>query len=162
MITFQDAAEIVKAMRGGEHSYDPAKVVETERWWYLPPTPGWVGCAGYIVNKHDRYVNCLDSGFDLDDYFWAHDQGVFFDLVDFSFAPETNRQLAAKLLVKFRRSDTDLPEDSGWYHESEIPDAMARQFPTFKRHWVWSAIPDLRKAWERKALRFTSVLSTKG
>jgi hypothetical protein len=146
-----------------EHDYDPAGVIENERWWYLPPTPGYVGCAGYIVNKTDLYVNCLDSGFYLEDWFWAHDHGVFCDLVDFTFAPETKRKLVEKLLSNFQHAFPNAhgvsTDDPGFYRESEIPDAIARQFPTFRRHWVWRAIPDLLKAWDRRGLRFTSVLS---
>ena len=39
--------------------YAPDKVIETDRWWYIPFC--WIGCAGFIVSKDDLYVNWLGS-----------------------------------------------------------------------------------------------------
>jgi hypothetical protein len=37
----------------GTLKYATDKVVETERWWYIPFS--WIGSAGFIVNK-DEFV----------------------------------------------------------------------------------------------------------
>jgi hypothetical protein len=168
MKTIQEAEEVIKqrfSSEGfkGEFQYDPAKVIENERWWYIPC--GWIGCGGCIVNKSDGYVNWLGSAIRLEDCFWGHDQGLVCDLVDFSFGPETDRKLAARLLVKFQHMHPNargtLPKEPVWYRESEIPKAISRQFPIFKRHFVWYAIPELRKSSEHDRLLFTSTLSTR-
>jgi hypothetical protein len=115
------------------------------------------------VNKSDGYVIWLGSGLGLEDCFWGHDHGLVVDLVDFSFAPATDLGLAARLLAKFKhtRANTrgDLPTEPVWYRESEIAEAISSQFPVFKRHFVWHAIPQLRNASEHDGLLFTSTLS---
>lgn len=39
----------------GELRYEPTKVIENDRWWFVPC--GWIGCFGCIVNKSDLYGN---------------------------------------------------------------------------------------------------------
>jgi hypothetical protein len=169
MNTIQDAEKAIKrkfAEEGpnglsGQLRYEASKVIENERWWYIPC--GWIGCSGCIVNKHDLYVNWLGSSLSQTDYFWGHDNGIFYDLVDFSFAPNTDRELAAKLLLRFQHMHPDArgvhPKEPVWYLERDIPSALASQFPMFRRHFVWFAIPEIRKASKTNDLRFTSVLS---
>jgi hypothetical protein len=138
----------------------PAKVVETESWWYIPV--GWLGCAGFIVNKKDLYVNWLGSGISMDLCIWGHERGVFNDWVDFGFASETDRKLVARLVSKFRRGGLTsgrLPSGPTGYQESGIEAAVSRNFPVFRRHNVWLCIPELFWACESAGLRFTSELS---
>jgi len=141
--------------------YAPDKVIETDRWWYIPFC--WIGCAGFIVNKDDLYVNWLGSGLSRDQIFWGHDKGIFYDLVDFTFSPDTDRALAAKFLVRFKHLHPNaagaLPSEPVWYRDSEIPTALSSQFPTFRRHFVWFSLPELRHAYENDGLRFTCGLS---
>jgi len=146
----------------GTLEYAADKVIETDRWWYIPFC--WIGCFGFIVSKDDLYVNWLGSGaiLTLEQCFWGHDHGVFCDLVDFSFSPDTDRTLAASLLPGFKHMHPNvrgmLPVEPVWYRDSEIPAALSSQFPNFRRHFVWSAIPELQRAYE-EGLRFTCRLS---
>src|SRR4029453_2250139 len=80
----------------GTLKYSSDKVIETDRWGYIPSC--WIGWAGLIVNKDDLYVNWLGLALSLEQCFWGHTRGVFFDLVDFTFSPDTDRVLAARLL----------------------------------------------------------------
>lgn len=145
----------------GTLEYSPEEVIETERWWYIPY--GWIGCAGLIVNKDDLYVNWLGSCLTLEQCFWGHDRGIFCDLVDFTFASDTDKGVAARLLASFKHLPTNhggsTTIDPVWYRESEIPAALSSQFPSFKRHFVWFCIPLLQKAYENDGLRFTCRLS---
>ena len=109
-------------------------------------------------------MNELGSALSLEECFWGHDHGTSTDLVDFTFAPETDLTLAAKLLGRFKHmrpnARGELPRNPVWYRESEIGPALSSQFPVFKRHFVGFAIPELRKAVDDDGLRFRSLLST--
>jgi len=146
----------------GKLHYDPAKVSENERWWFIPC--GWIGSFGCIVNKSDKYVNWLASSvMSMDDCFWGHDHGLFCDIVDFAFDKQTDVELATKLLQKFQHMRPNargmLPKQPVPYRDSEIPDAISTYFPVFRRQFAWYAIPDLRRASEGHELLFTSTLS---
>src|SRR5262249_50477896 len=82
----------------GELRYDPAKVVETDGWWYIPYC--WIGCKGFIVGKDTLYVNWLGSALSLEECFWGHDHGVVCDLVDFTFVSGTSPELARRLVSR--------------------------------------------------------------
>lgn len=146
----------------GRLEYARDKVIENTRWWYIPFS--WIGCGGFIVNKHDRYVNWLGSGLTLEECFWGHDHGIFCDLVDFAFSPQTDKTLAARLLLKFKHTLPNAlglpPGEPVWYRDSEVTDALANQFPTFNRHFVWNCIPEIHHAFEHEGLRFTCGIST--
>ena len=109
------------------------------------------------------YVNWLGSALSLKDCFWGHENGIVCDLVDFTFSPDTAPDLAASLLRRFKHMQPDangvLPSDPVWYRESEIQNALSNHFPTFRRHFVWFAIPDLFNACEKEGLHFTCSLS---
>ena len=146
----------------GELKYDPAKVIETDRWWWIPC--GWIGSFGCIVNKHDLYVNWLGSALhDNDAIIWGHEHDIFCDLVDFTFAADTETQLVENLVLRFDHMNPNaaglLPVRPVPYRETEVAAAVARHFPTFKRHFAWLAIPQIRHAYENEGLRFTCVLS---
>ena len=164
--TIRDAEDAIRrrfAADGfrGTLAYASDKVVETDRWWCIPYC--WRGCAGFIVNKDDSYVNWLGSSLTLEHCFWGHDHGVFYDLVDFAFSPDTDRTLAAQLLSRFKHLHPNargvLPSEPVWYQDSEIPAALSSQFPTFRRHFAWYSIPELRQAYERDGLRFKCGLA---
>lgn len=167
--TIKDAEEAIRRklaqekFNAGEIKYDVSEVVENDRWWYVPFS--WIGCFGFIVNKSDLYVNWLGSALhpNLEECLWGHDHGLYCEFVDFSFAPDTDTQLALRLLPKFKHThapDGAAPlSDPAWYSESEIQLAFERQFPTFRRHFVWYAIPALRIAYEKEGLRFSCVVS---
>jgi len=147
----------------GELRYDPTKVIENDRWWFIPC--GWIGCFGCIVNKSDLYVDWLGSGtFTLDDCFWGHDHGLFNDLVDFEFSPDTNLEAAREIVSSFLHMHPNArgvhPSYPIPYRDSEIATALSDQFPLFRRHNVWQAIPKIRRAFEDYALRFVARLST--
>lgn len=141
----------------GELRYDPAKVIETDQWWYIPYT--WIGCKGFIVSKEDLYVNWLGSGLTLEECLWGHEHGVVYDLVDFSFAPNTDTGLAKQLVSRFKHMHPNAsgmtPSEPVWYRDSEVEAAVSNQFPNFKRHFVWSTIPELMEAYDNERLRFT-------
>jgi hypothetical protein len=145
----------------GTLKYATDKVVETERWWYIPFS--WIGCAGFIVNKDDLYVNWLGSCLSLEQCFWGHDHGVICDLVDFTFSSDTDKSLAVRLLAGFKHTRPNangvLPSEPVPYRDSEIPEALSSHFPTFNRHFVWFSIPELRRAYDEDGLRFTCRLS---
>ena len=146
----------------GQLKYDATQVIETDRWWYIPC--GWIGSAGCIVNKRDLYVNWLGSALPGDMCIWGHEHGIFHDLIDFAFAPDTDMKLARKLLMRFKHMHPDAasvqPEHPVWYRETEIDAALSRQFPIFRRHFAWYGIPEIRRAYENDGLRFTATLST--
>src|SRR5215203_2244043 len=158
-ITIRDAEEAIRrrfAAKGfkGTLKYSADEVIETEQWWYIPYC--WIGCAGFIVNKDDLYVNWLGSALSLEECVWGHEHGLFADLVDFEFSTGTDQSLAARLLAHFKHMHPNdqgrLPSEPVWYRESEIPEALSRQFPTFKRHFVWYGIPQLHRAYEKEGL----------
>src|ERR1043166_1881381 len=141
----------------GTVSYNNRDLLRSQRWYYIPYV--WVGCRGFIVDLESGYVNWLGSALSLKDCVWGHEHGIVFDLVDFTFAADTPRELAARLLERFRRMVPGAPGASpkgpAWYRDSEIPAAMVNHFPIFRRHFAWYAIPELFKACESEGLRFT-------
>ena len=147
----------------GVLEYDTSKVIENDRWWYIPFC--WIGCFGFIVSKDDLYVNwlCSASNLSLNECFWGHDHGLFCDLVDFTFSPNTDIKIAERLLPKLKHTNPDErgvpPKQPIWYRDSEVTFALSSKFPSFKRHIVWFAIADLRQAYEKEGLRFTCCLS---
>lgn len=164
--TLQEAEEAIRARfrregRSGDIQYDSSGVVESPTWIYVPC--GWIGCKGCIVSKADGYVNWLGSALKLDDCLWGHERGLFHDLVDFELAPQTSLDLVARLLDRFKHmhpnSRGKLPEEPVWYRDSEIAEAVSKQFPFFKRHFVWFGIPEIRVAVDEEGLVFKSVLS---
>jgi len=142
-------------------SYKTQDLLRSKSWWYVPYR--WIGCNGFIVNTDDDYVNWLGSALPLHLCFWGHEHGVVADLIDFSFSPDTDLRIAARLLPRFKHMLPNargaLPSEPVWYRESEIPSALARQFPVFRRHLVWYAIPELLLAYENEGIRFTCSLS---
>jgi hypothetical protein len=147
--------------RQAKLQYDPSKVVESDKWWYIPC--GWIGSHGCIVNKSDLYVNWLGSAVSVEMSIWGHEHGLFCDLVDFAFAPDTDMKLAARVLVRFKHTNPNAagvdPKEPVWYREPEVGPALSRHFPMFRRHFVWLGIPEIRNAYEKEGLRFTSALS---
>jgi hypothetical protein len=145
----------------GTVEYNVRDLMYHPRWWYIPYQ--WIGCSGFVVDIDTGYVNWLGSAQSLDLCFWGHDRGLFHDTVDFSFAPDTSIELAGRLLRRFKReplpSTTSENEDLVWYGKAEIDAALSENFPTFRRHFVWYALPELRDACENEGLRFTSILS---
>src|SRR5436190_6308969 len=141
----------------GTVSYNARDLLRSQRWWYIPYR--WIGCRGFIVSLDSGYVNWLGSALSLKNCFWGHERGVVCDLVDFAFAPETDMALAGRLLGRFKHMHPNasgvLPGEPVWYRESEIPSALSNQFPMFRRHFVWFAIPELFHAYEMEGLRFT-------
>jgi hypothetical protein len=141
----------------GAIEYDARHLLCSARWWYIPYR--WIGCSGFIVNFDTGYVNWLGSALGLELSIWGHERGIFADTVDFSFAPDTDIQLAGRLLRRFKREPLPpLASECGdhvWYRDSEIELALSENFPTFRRHFVWHAIPELRDACESEGLRFT-------
>ena len=70
----------------------------------------------------------------------------------------------ARLLTKFQHMHPNAqgkqPKEPVWYSDSEIAEAISKQFPVFKWHCVWHAIPELRLAVDENGLEFKSVLAT--
>jgi hypothetical protein len=145
----------------GDVQCDPKFLLCGRTWWYIPYR--WIGCSGFIVSMDDGYVNWLGSALKLRQCFWGHERGVFCDMVDFEFAPNTNRELVARLLRSFKHNFPnalgELPSEPVWYQASEIPAAIEKQFPLFKRHFVWFATEPLMNACEKESLRFTCRLA---
>jgi hypothetical protein len=141
----------------GELRYDPAKVIESPNWRYIPYT--WIGCKGFIVSREDLYVNWLGSALSLEECFWGQEHGIVNDLVDFAFAAETNISLATTLVSRFKHMHPNakgvVPGGPVWYRSEEVSSAVAQQFPLFKRHYAWFCIPDLMIACQGDKLQFT-------
>ena len=105
MNSIRDAEYAIKwtfAAKGplAQFRYDSAGVIENDRWWFIPC--GRIGSHGCIVNKADLYVNWLGSATNREDALWGHDHGLFHDLVDFAFAPDTPPDVAVRLVAQFR------------------------------------------------------------
>jgi hypothetical protein len=61
---------------GGEDvTYDPQFLIRSRTWWYVPDC--WIGCAGFIVNMGDGYVNWLGSALKLRECFWDMSEESF-------------------------------------------------------------------------------------
>jgi hypothetical protein len=148
----------------GVLKYDRSEAEETEHWWFIPY--GWIGCSGCIVNKRDLYVNWLGSALPREMFVWGHERGIFHELLDFSFAPDTPRELAGRLLRRFKYQNpkrTGSHDNLLWYRDEEVSAALENHFPTFRSHFVWYGIPEIpeiRKACEEEGLRFTCVPSS--
>src|SRR5450756_3086975 len=101
----------------GTVSYNTRDLLRSQRWWYVPFR--WIGCMGFIVNLDSGYVNWLGSGPSLSNCFWGHEHGLFCELVDFAFAPDTDLELAKKLLLRFKHmypnTDGVYPKEPVWY-----------------------------------------------
>jgi hypothetical protein len=142
-------------------SFNARDLLRGQHWWYIPY--GWIGCRGFIVNMESGYVNWLGSALSLSNCFWGHEHGIYHDMLDFAFSPDTDRNLAARLLRRFKHMHPNargvLPGEPVWYRESEIPTALSKQFPTFKHHFVWFGIPDIFHAYEKEGLQFSCTLS---
>jgi hypothetical protein len=145
----------------GTVSYDADGLLRARHWWYIPYC--WMGCRGFIVSLKSGYVNWLGSALSLKQCFRGHERGIFGDLVDFTFSPETDTKLAARLLRRFKHNHPNargvLPKEPVWYRDSEIPGSLLNQFPTFRSHFVWYAIPELTESVEKEGLRFTCSLA---
>ena len=164
--TIKDAEDAIRkrfAAEGfkGQRKYDPARVIETSRWWYIPFT--WIGCAGFIINKSDLYVNWLGSILPLSVAIWGHDRGIFNDWVDFTFDPATDTKIAAQAALSFKHMRPNdkgrLPSEPIFYLERQIAAAVAEQFPYFKRHIVWQTTETLFRLSQTHGLQFTCSLS---
>jgi hypothetical protein len=146
---------------GDDVTYDPQQLLRSRTWWYIPYS--WIGCAGFIVNMGDGYVNWLGSPFRLRQCFWGHERGVYDDLVDFEFAPGTSKDLAARILNRFKHMHPNahglMPREPVPYRDSEIPAAIEKQFPVFKRHFAWFAIQALMEACGKDGLQFKCRLA---
>lgn len=141
--------------------YKAENLLRSETWWYVPYV--WTGCRGFIVNVNDGYVNWLGSALSLQQCFWGHNRGVFCDLVDFTFSPDTKQELAGRMLLGFKHripnAHSVLPNESVFYEASEVSAVITNHFPNFRRHFVWFGIPNLMEAAAKEGLKFTCRLS---
>jgi hypothetical protein len=168
-LTIREAEDAIRRLFAatrfpGELRYDPAKVIERARWWYIPYT--WIGCEGFIVSKDDLYVNWLGSALSLEECFWGHEHGVVNDLVDFEFAAGTDIGLATRLVSRFKHTHPNpqgvVPREPVWYESEEVASAVSQQFPVFERHYAWFCISDLMASCEHDGLQFTCSLCKTG
>lgn len=158
--TLRDAEDAIRRhLKKPAHPlhYDPALLVETERWWYIPY--GWIGCGGFIVDKHDLAINELGSALSLEDSFWGHDHGIVCDPVDFTFTADIKPHWNTvwDIVDRFQRPLPRfylLGRDYDFYPAEDVRPAIIAQFPTFRAHFVWYAIPILRAAVEARAVSF--------
>ena len=146
----------------GTVPFNPDDLLRSRNWWYVPYR--WIGCIGFIVSSENGYVNWLGSGsgIHLRECLWGHERGIFCDLVDFTFAQDTDPKLAVELVGKFHHMHPNsrgvLPRWPVPYRDSEIQSAFSIYFPTFSRHFIWSALPELARAY-KEGLRFTCRLA---
>ncbi len=145
-------------------TYDAAKIIESEAWWYIPFV--WFGCGGFIVDKKDLYVNWLGSALKLDDCIWGHEHGIICGPVDFAFDDGIDVAVVRRIVGRFKyyspkRSNPAEVFDI-WYTEGEIDDAIRRQYPLFRRHLVWFAIPEIRAAIEAGEISFSAQRNENG
>jgi hypothetical protein len=162
--SLEAAERQIRLTHHGILHYRPEDLLQSESWWYVPA--GWIGCMGFIVDKKSGYVNWLgsSSNLSLEHCLWGHDRGLYCDLVDFSFAPDTDIELARALFPIFLHMRPNArgvsPKTPIPYRDSELDSFFQQQFPSFKRHFVWYAIPDIQKAYKDHGLRFISNPST--
>lgn len=152
-----DQAQVQEPIR-----FDADQLLRCDEWWYVPF--GWIGCAGFIVDRRDGYVNWLGSSLMLSDCFWGHHHGIFCGPVDFTFTSdlETSYATALDLVKQFRRytpNDGLLELDDYWYSEPASKRALDLQFPQFPTHFVWGAIPALRRATAAGLISFHAAAS---
>lgn len=145
----------------GKLSFDPHRLLRSRTWWYVPFC--WIGCSGFIVDDGDQYVNWLGSAIGLRDCFWGHERGIVVDLVDLTIVDVTDVTVLMALFRRLMRSveSTRKPNKQvmAWYHEAEIPSAIRESYPTFRKHFAWHAIPEIRRFCESGELSFTCTRS---
>ena len=159
--SFDDAVKRLRESLGTEFDFDVDKVVEAETWWYIPFI--WLGCAGYIVDKIDGYINQLGSCHPLDLCFWAHEQNIKHKYSDLTVTrvgklPET---VAAIKKMGNRSPINPIPNKSDsdgnrtkFLSESEIEIRIASLPATFRNQVLWFTIPALKKACDNEEFEF--------
>jgi len=144
--------------------FDHIKLLRCDDWWYIPFS--WIGCFGFIVDRRDGYVDRLSSGLmTLSDCFWGHNRGIICDPIDFTFTPEVSasEETILSLVKIFRRCVRTTPGGDLDYVRYSIEDAreaIKTRFPTFKFHYAWAAIPELREATGRGLVSFHAESAT--
>lgn len=143
--------------------FDATGLLRCDEWWYIPF--GWIGCYGFLVDRRDGYVNWLGSAMmTLNDCFWGHTRGIFCAPIDFTFTCDRDASYATvlDLVSQFRRCTADtgrLEIDDFSYSKEAAKHAIDRQFPHFKHHFAWLAIPALRQASEAGLISFHAEAS---
>lgn len=137
--------------------------IEREHWWYIPPGCVTIGYAGAIVDKADLFVSLLSTSLSLEDSFWGHDHGIVADLVDLTVYEVEDVTVLTSIFRHMRRQVTSRYEAPRKvvvpYLEPEIAPAIRDSFPTFRNHFVWHAIPEIRKFHEAGKLSFSCARS---
>lgn len=123
-------------------------------WWYVPA--GFVGCAGYLVDRADGLVHALGSCHPLDVCFWAQNRGFRARFTDFVIEEIGDLADSVGLVSRFA-----WPEGAGneVYGTARARAALASLPARFLRHTFWFELDDLRRAEGRGVIRFTAAPS---
>lgn len=155
------AKEHLAGALGRDISFQESQVIEAPRWWYIPY--GWIGCAGFIIDKADGYINQLGSCHSLDDCFWAHNRGIKYGYADLTIHQITNLKSTIDTLMKMgsrapfnpipNRPNTSGKGSEFWTRE-EL-EAILEGLPvTFSNQILWFTIPALRNAETQSFCKF--------
>ncbi len=150
-----------------EFSCDDSEAIEAPEWWYIPY--GWIGCAGFIIDKADGYINQLGSCHSLDDCFWAHNRGIKYGYADLTITQVNDREGTIDTLMKMgnraplnpipNKSDGNDERRTFWTRE-ELGQQIDDLPVTFDNQHLWFTIPALRRADENAFCNFEVTRGT--
>ncbi len=148
-----DAVDHLQKTLNMEIEFHDDEVVESESWWYIPFV--WMGCAGYIIDKRDGYINQLGSCHPLDLCFWAHERNIKYSYSDLVVSKITNLTETIATLKRLGNSAPINPirnksDDSGnrnrFLTDSDIEKHLASLPAVFENQFLWFTIPALKKS----------------
>ncbi|MFO0941821.1 MAG: hypothetical protein U0930_13785 [Pirellulales bacterium] len=115
---------------------------------------GWIGCAGFIIDKADGYINQLGSCHALDDCFWAHNRNIKYAYADLTIHQVSDQNATIQALMKMGNSSPFNPipnklNNNGEMTEFWTSEELARLLEdlpiTFGNQELWFAIPAVRR-----------------
>jgi len=144
-----------------EVKFESRELVENENWWYIPFC--WIGCAGYIVDKFDGYINQLGSCHPMDACFWGHNQNIKYGYSDLTINQINNYDATISTLMKMgnRAPINPIPNKTNsdgnqteFFTESDIKQHLEMLPSTFENQRLWFTIPALKKSVENNDFEF--------
>ncbi|WP_367874582.1 hypothetical protein [Luteolibacter sp. Populi] len=140
------AAFLQRALPELEVEFDPEDVIESAKWWYIPF--GWIGCAGFIIDKDGGYINQLGSCHSLDECCWGHSNGIKYKYADLTVLRVHNLDATLATLMKMGNSSPFSPTPN-----KQDKDGNLREFWTIDE--LRAEIITLPKTFPDQVLWFT-------
>ncbi|PQO45772.1 hypothetical protein [Blastopirellula marina] len=160
--SLDDAVRQLRIFLKRDFDFNDDWVIESENWWYIPY--GFIGCAGIIMDKLDGYVNALGSCYDLDLYFWAHNQNIKYEYADLTVTKVKNLQPTIATLMKMgnRAPLNPIPNKSDsagnrtmFLTRENIAEQLANLPVTFANQSLWFTIGALKKSFDADDFSFS-------